>query len=298
VNHYFGALVLTLIKKVTMEIISYINISSRFLRRIFFLFIILISSLLVIIFCVRNLENSSYNPFSTPKINITRYNAPHQALNNQPSINNKHLSPFIHQPSSKSSILRALLVFYPNDQELLFQPEFRWLYRSWTEMMINESSLWRTDLIVYASEYVSFFTNLDCVYNEIRLNSEEKPKCRVFPYTRIKDRASKHEPSSKYQIIDSQNSKLIYQHLRTYGYIDSINTVFEYDKSYFMYDYILRTDMDCFLTYNFAFYVPYNNTLLVGRGGYSTAFNNHRLKRIAHDMNWKYADKNSLGSTW
>ena len=65
-----------------------------------------------------------------------------------------------------------------------------------------------------------------------------------------------------------------------------------------MYDYILRTDMDCFLTYNFALYVPYNNSLLVGRGGYSTTFNSKRLKRIANDMNWKYADKTSLGSTW
>lgn len=65
-----------------------------------------------------------------------------------------------------------------------------------------------------------------------------------------------------------------------------------------MYDFILRTDLDCFLTHNFALYVPYADTLLVGRGGYSTAFNNKRLKRVAHDMNWEYADKNGLGSTW
>jgi hypothetical protein len=65
-----------------------------------------------------------------------------------------------------------------------------------------------------------------------------------------------------------------------------------------MYDFLLRTDMDCFITQNFALYVPYNNSVLVGHGGYSTEFNNKRLKRIAHDMNWQYADKNSLGSTW
>ncbi|CAF0832096.1 unnamed protein product [Rotaria sp. Silwood1] len=206
--------------------------------------------------------------------------------------------PFIYKPSSESSILRALLVFYPTDQDQTFQPEFRWLYRSWTEMMTYESSLWRTDLIVYANEYVSLFKDLDCTYDQIRNDSKEKPKCRVFPYIRIKDRQSKHEPSSKYQFIDNQNSKLLHEHLRTYGYIDSINTVFEYYLSFSMYDYILRTDMDCFLTHNFAHYVPYNNSLLVGRGGYSTAFNSKRLKRIAHNMNWTYADKNSLGSTW
>jgi len=206
--------------------------------------------------------------------------------------------PFIHQPPSQSIVLRALLLFYPNDQDLGFQPEFRWFYRSWTEMMTNESALWRTDLIVYASDYTSFFKQLGCVYNQIRTNSKEKPKCRLFPYVRIKNRASNHQPSSEYQNINKQRSQTIYQHLRTYGYIDSINTVLEYNTSFFMYDFILRTDMDCFLTHNFAVYVPYNNSILVGHGGYSTEFNNKRLKRIAHDMNWKYADRNSLGSTW
>ena len=65
-----------------------------------------------------------------------------------------------------------------------------------------------------------------------------------------------------------------------------------------MYDYILRTDMDCFLTSNFALYVPYNNSLIVGHGGYSTTFNTNRLRRIAADMHWQYAERRSLGSTW
>ena len=260
------------------------------IRRIFFSIIITILLLLVIILYIKNSRYSFDIPFTT-KINIKRYIAPNQALNNQQL-------PLIHRPSTQSSITRALLIFYPNDQKNLFEPEFRWLYLSWTEMMKNESSLWRTDLMVYASEFASLFKDLDCIYNEIRIHSEEKPRCRVFPYIRVKDRVSQHEDSSKYQLIDKKRSKLLYDNLRNYGYIDSINTVFEYYKSYSMYDYILRTDMDCFLTYNFAIYVPYNNSLLVGRGGYSTGFNSNRLKRIAHDMNWKYADKNSLGSTW
>ncbi|CAF4563283.1 unnamed protein product, partial [Rotaria sp. Silwood2] len=238
------------------------------------------------------------------ELSVIRYNSSNQTSNNQRSSDNKQNKtikrelPFIYKPSPESSILRVLLVFYPTDQEQAFQPEFRWLYRSWIEMMTFESPLWRTDLIVYANQYVSLFKDLDCVYDQIRIDSKENPKCRVFPYVRIKDRQSKHEPSSKYQIIDKKNSQSLYEHLRTYGYIDSINTVFEYYLSFSMYNFILRTDMDCFLTNNFAHYVPYDNLLLVGHGGYSTEFNNKRLKRIAHNMNWTYADKNSLGSTW
>jgi len=288
-----------------MKILSYLNVSSRFARRIFLLLSFALLILSVIIFLVKILQISSNDPFRITIQNIIpQYNTPNlvikesQLIDDKQNITIKYGLPLIYQPSSESKVLRALLTFYPNDQKSTFEPEFRWFYRSWTEMMMNESSLWRTDFIVYTTEYESIFKNLDCVYDEIRINSDEKPKCRIFPYVRIKNRESKHESSSKYQIINKQRSQLLYQNLRNYGYIDSINTVFEYNSSYFMYDYILRTDLDCFLTKNFAFYIPYKNSLLVGHGGYSTTFNNKRLQRIAHDMNWQYSNKSSLGSTW
>ncbi len=281
-----------------MKFLLHFGSLTRFNRRICFLFICILTIPFVIILCIKSLLNSFHKPVLILNLKTTRYNAPNRVSNNKEDKSVNERLPFIHQPPSQSIVLRALLLFYPNDQDLGFQPEFRWFYRSWTEMMTNESALWRTDLIVYASEYTPFFKQLGCVYDQIRTNSKEKPKCRLFPYVRIKNRASNHEPSSKYQNIDKKRSQTIYQHLRTYGYIDSINTVLEYNTSFFMYDFILRTDMDCFLTHNLAVYVPYNNSILVGHGGYSTEFNNRRLKRIARDMNWKYADRNSLGSTW
>lgn len=287
-----------------MKTFSHFFIQIRFARRLFLLFMVTLIILSMIILGTKFLLNSFYKPNLIWSINTAQYHAPNRILDNEQSIDiiqskiiNQKL-PFIHQPPSGSIVLRALLLFYPNDQDIAFQSEFRWFYRSWTEMMISESSLWRTDIIVYASEYTSLFKKLDCVYDKIRINSEEKPKCRFFPYVRMKNRDSVHASSSAYQTIDKKRAQIIYQNLRTYGYIDSINTVLEYYLSYSMYDFILRTDMDCFLTHNFARYVPYNNSIIVGRGGYSTEFNNRRLKRIANDMNWKYADKDSLGSTW
>ena len=175
-----------------------------------------ISVLWVFILCLKTLRKSYYKPFLITDVNITEYNAPNRILNNQQSPNDEQTErlPLIHRPSSKSTVLRAILLFYPNDQEYSFKPEFRWFYLSWTEMMVNESSLWRTDLIVYANEYASIFKELDCVYDVIRINQQEKPKCRVFPYVRVKDRNSNHEPSSNYQTIDKQRSQLLYEHLR------------------------------------------------------------------------------------
>jgi hypothetical protein len=283
-----------------MKIISKLNISSRFARRI----LPLLSLGVFIFLLVRISRNSSYKVLQKWDINIPRYNAPNHVINNSQILddetkkNIKQELPLIHRPSSESKVLRALLTFYPNDQKQTFESEFRWFYHSWTEMMINESSLWRTDLIVYTTIYESIFKDLNCVHNQVRINAEEKPLCRVFSYIRIKDRKSKHEPATNYQIINEKRSQLLHSYLSNYGYVDSINTVWEYYHSYSMYDYILRTDLDCFLTSNFAFYIPYNQSLLVGRGGYSTLFNSKRLKRIAHDMNWGHADKKSLGSTW
>jgi hypothetical protein len=283
-----------------MRVRSILRISSHFTSPICLIIVAWVLVLLTTALYVRRFQTSLYKPL-VPFTSVTvRSNTAHPVRHHQPSASNmeKQKLPLIYQPSAKATILRALLLFYPNDQESDFLCEFRWFYRSWTEMMANESALWRTDVIVYASEYAPVFKNLGCLYEQVRTTSEERPQCRVFSYIRIKDRIAKHEPSSKYQTIDKQRSQTVYEHLRSYGYIDSINTVFEFNASFLVYDFILRTDMDCFLTDDFALYVPYNRSVLVGRGGYSTDFNSRRLKRIARDMNWTYADKNSLGSTW
>jgi hypothetical protein len=99
--------------------------------------------------------------------------------------------------------------------------------------------------------------------------------------------------------IDIQRSILLYQKLKTYGYIDSVNIIAEAYPTFEYYDFILKTDIDVFITREFAKYIPLTNiTLLVGRGGYSTGFNMRRLGRIARDMDWKYQNETNIGSTW
>ena len=206
----------------------------------------------------------------------------------------------IEQPLS-SSILRGIVIFYPDDQQQLYLPELLWLYRSWIEMMKFEPSLWRTDLVIYTGQHTLHLQQLGCIYNRIRIDRHEPPQCRVFPYVRISLRnvtKTNETDDHLYQQFDEDRSVLITTHLGTYEYVDSINIIAECYPSFAMYDYILRTDIDVFVTKSFAENVPYNNTLLVGRGGYSTVFNNGRLRRIAKDMGWSSVGIVNIGSTW
>lgn len=65
------------------------------------------------------------------------------------------------------------------------------------------------------------------------------------------------------------------------------------------YDFLIRSDMDVFLTPLFSRWLPRKcNDFYVGRGGFSSAFNVKRLGRVANDLKLKNAGLQNLGSTW
>jgi len=94
---------------------------------------------------------------------------------------------------------------------------------------------------------------------------------------------------------------LMKMHLVNYGYLNSILMAFE-GYNYFRrakFDFLIRSDMDVFLTPLFGQWVPpVCNSFVVGGGGFSTEFNNKRLKRIAQMLGMSYAEQWNLGSTW
>ena len=172
-----------------------------------------------------------------------------------------------------------------------------------------ESKYWRTDLLIYTGNYSQSLQELGCSLNEQRRDHLQPPQCRVFLYRRLSKRSIhsftqrqmiyiNHTPDHFYQ-VDLQRSRLLFDLMKTYGYIDSVNIIAEAYPTFAYYHYILKTDIDVFLTPAFAKFLPVTNrTLLVGRGGYSTKFNTQRLGRIARDMTWKYANVTNIGSTW
>ncbi|CAF1147356.1 unnamed protein product [Adineta ricciae] len=210
---------------------------------------------------------------------------------------------------NSTSIQRAILIFYPSTQESHYLPEVRWLYRSWLEMMKVESKEWRTDFIIYTEYYSSSLQQLGCVLNEVRMDDTEPPQCRVFPYLRISNRTINSitqrqtvfasSGKSEFFQINTARSIELYREMQKYGYIDSVNIIAEAYPTFQYYDFILKTDIDVFITKQFAKYTPVTkNTFLVGLGGYSTQFNTRRLGRVARDMNWHHPNITNIGSTW
>ncbi|CAF0768936.1 unnamed protein product [Didymodactylos carnosus] len=218
-------------------------------------------------------------------------------------------------------VQRAVLTYYPYHQEEYFFPEIRWLYRSWLEMMLDEPDKWRTDLVIFTYKFSAAFKSLNCI-NEIRKDVNEPPRCRIIlyiPITLRNDNNTKNNFENAFadertsqnntsiltiphvfnkETFNNDRSISLYRNLRTYGYIDSINAIYEGYSTFQMYDYVLRTDIDIFITRNFSKYVPDPCILLTGGGGYGTDYNRRKLRRIAKDMELMHLNISGMGSTW
>jgi len=144
-------------------------------------------------------------------------------------------------------------------------------------MLLGQPSTWRTDLIIYTYNFTTEFRRLACV-NRIRQNKEEPSMCRLFLYVPVHlrtknitennfehafDDAKKVMASYKdmndpfvgvplvtnKETFDANRSEALYINLRTYGYIDSINSMYEGYWTFKMYDFVLRTDIGKFMNF-------------------------------------------------
>ena len=145
------------------------------------------------------------------------------------------------------------------------------LFRSWAEMLRSQPVTWRTDFVIFTYNYSAEFRELGCV-NRIRSTKEEPSMCRLFLYIPIQFRTpnvtnnnfehafaaaksvAKAYNDSVEQMVtvpmladiatfDAKRSQQLYNVLRAYGYIDSINSIYEGYNTFKMYDFVLRTDI-------------------------------------------------------
>ena len=225
-------------------------------------------------------------------------------------------------------IVRGLVFFFPLDKSQWYEKEFKWLYRSWIEMQKYEPELWRTDLILMIdveslikSNLAQFFNQLNCKTSNLRSYNRDEPMCTILDYKPIKKRIfnfnntlniTKMEPMSLYShlfhdidVFNHNDSNLWKFYLKLtdlndYNFVDSILVAFE-GYHYFQnkFDFLLRSDMDIFLTPLFATWLPMNcNDFIVGRGAYSGNFNMKRLQKAAQNVKLLPGSVRNLGSTW
>jgi len=138
-------------------------------------------------------------------------------------------------------------------------------------MLRGQPATWRTDFLIFTYNFSADFRSLGCV-NRIRQNKEEPSVCRLFIYVPIQFRTKNVTDNNfKYAFDDAKNlakaynenaaqmvilpmindsetfdikrSESLYVNLRHYGYVDSINTLYEGYNTFKMYDFVLRTDI-------------------------------------------------------
>jgi hypothetical protein len=141
-------------------------------------------------------------------------------------------------------------------------------------MLRGQPPTWRTDFVIFTYNFSAEFRSLACV-NRIRQNKEEPSLCRLILYIPVQFR-SKNATDNNFQhafddakrviatykdvngpyisipivndkeTFDAKRSESLYTNLRSYGYIDSINSIYEGYSTFKMYDFILRTDIGKF----------------------------------------------------
>ncbi|OQR98006.1 hypothetical protein ACHHYP_20405 [Achlya hypogyna] len=170
-----------------------------------------------------------------------------------------------------ASFVRAAVLYLPPDMPR-FVNELRWFRRSWIEMAMSEPPAWRTDIVIYTTDMTEELASLNCS-TEPRMSRTEPNKCIVVP-----------------DFVSMKTERF------NYGYADSLKVVAMDHNP--LYDYLLRTDIDTFLTPAFATWKP--AVVVVGQGGYvmdgtTTAA---RLEAISRKLNLTAPTLNNVGSTW
>lgn len=223
-------------------------------------------------------------------------------------------------------IVRGILIYFPIEKYEHFQQEFQWLYRTWIEMIQYEFTHWRTDLIVFVNNDIKlfsddkfFFNELNCSFSNRRRSRNDKPMCTLINFISLSKRNNtmnqtfiNNDEHYDYLLrkvdIFSDNPEnlapfynLAGKNLKTYGYSDSILMAFDGYK-YFKeadFDFLVRTDMDVFLTPLLGQWAPrYCNDFYAGSGAFTNTFNAKRFIRIARNIGIQSANKWNLGSTW
>ncbi|CAF3538758.1 unnamed protein product [Rotaria socialis] len=188
--------------------------------------------------------------------------------------------------TEKKNIRRAIIVYFPVERSTVYISELKWLYLSWIETIQKQPFDWQTDLLIYSLPSL-LLDELGCFENNN--NKLSKNNCFRINYNSLWV-TTKHS---------NELLRLLQIHVPTWcRHLDSLGIIFENSDFLNQYDYVLRTDLDVFLTPKFAHYIPFDCSFQIGLGGYSLDYTLNKLSRIAKTLNLLNANLTHVGSTW
>ena len=187
-------------------------------------------------------------------------------------------------PKSSANYVRAITGYLPAGIPR-FMDEFKSMYLSVAIMRTNQPRTIKTDLLIFCERSSQTeLEELGCSTQK-RLTWDESEKCVIlFREDSLREAARGYnvDPLSKYENAKSVDFLL--------GMSEQLMNT---------YDYLLRTDLDVFITPGFADWLPKNLTLLItGQGGYGSVNAEHHLKWISERLNLRNSGYTNIGSTW
>ncbi|CAF1188022.1 unnamed protein product [Didymodactylos carnosus] len=184
------------------------------------------------------------------------------------------------QQAQNEIILRAILIYFPYNQIQTYLSELKWLYLTWIEILKLQSN------------------NLGCK-NGSRQSKTEPSDCFVIKYLSLYNPERLNISTNRIKShVDRSLLLLILKNMPFYRYLDSIAILYDSYNDIKQYDFVLRTDIDSFLTPQFANYIPFYCTFQIGQGGYSDSYNIRKLHRLSYSIGLNYSHLVNIGSTW
>ena len=187
-------------------------------------------------------------------------------------------------------VVRAVVVRFPTTRSEYYFVQFRWFYRSWLESEMFTLERWRTDLIVLIDERFSSQTRaslekLNCRVKNERKNRRQISRCILVEHQKFSQR--------------SESTRQFYRERfpffnRTTGLgenVDRLFAIYEYGRNLNetqanLYNLLLVTTMNTFLTTQFGKYIPLRCAFLLGASpDYSTWYSKtDQILRFAHAL--------------
>jgi hypothetical protein len=188
--------------------------------------------------------------------------------------------------SAPSEVTRGIIAYLPPGLPH-FVTELKWLFLSIGYMRTSQPENFKTDLILFTGpEAVESVASEFKCRTSVRSTFKVPEGCIVLPHVKLMDRpvpAGKAPPP-----------------LREYAaYVDSMQVLADFEHTS-KYTYLLRTDLDCFITPGFSDWVlPDGVAIAVGKGGYGHENSNRHLSWLmTKKLGLEDGGMQNLGSTW
>ena len=199
------------------------------------------------------------------------------------SIASQNLTNALGTPFSqkKSRISRGVAIYFPAS-EAQQEKELSGHLLSVAYMRSTQPSGMKTDVLVFTPPRGNNFTeSLGCTH-AMRSSFADREMCRIVQHIPLAERPGIVDPLVSYK-----------------RYVDSVLMLAEF-RDYDKYDYLLKSDMDTFITPGFANWtLPANKLIATGRGGYDHPNSRLRLSFIMkHTLNLRDEGRSNIGTTW